>query len=215
MPNTFSALAVLVVALLPGALYVWAFEREAGPWGIGFADRVLRFIGGSAIFHALLAPFSYWVYSTFVASERLTDGRPLPWLLWVAGLAYVFIPLIAGFLVGRGTASGKPWARIMAGPHPEPRAFDHLFARNPTGWVRVRLKSTHTWLGGAFATLPDGRRSYASRYPEEGDLYLVQGAEVDPTTGQFRRSENGRVVVRDAALLIGLDEVDYLEFIHR
>ena len=47
MPNTFQALAVLLVALLPGALYVWSFERQAGRWGIGLSDRVLRFVGGS------------------------------------------------------------------------------------------------------------------------------------------------------------------------
>ena len=49
MPDTFQALAVITIALLPGALYVWAFERQAGRWGIGFSDRALRFVGGSAL----------------------------------------------------------------------------------------------------------------------------------------------------------------------
>ena len=52
MPDTFQAIAVLAVALLPGALHVWAFERQAGRWGIGLSDRLLRFVGGSVLFHA-------------------------------------------------------------------------------------------------------------------------------------------------------------------
>ncbi len=35
MPSTFQTAAVFVVALRPGALYVWAFERQAGRYGIG------------------------------------------------------------------------------------------------------------------------------------------------------------------------------------
>lgn len=48
MPQSFQAVAVTLIALLPGALYVWAFERQAGRYGIGLSDRVLRFVGGSA-----------------------------------------------------------------------------------------------------------------------------------------------------------------------
>ena len=63
MPDTFQAVAVAVVALLPGALYVWAFERQAGRWGIGLSDRLLRFVGGSALFHAAAAPLTYWIWA--------------------------------------------------------------------------------------------------------------------------------------------------------
>src|SRR4029079_5530354 len=59
MPDTLEAVAALVLALLPGALYVWAYERPVGAWGIGLSDRVLRFVGVSAILHALLAPLTY------------------------------------------------------------------------------------------------------------------------------------------------------------
>jgi hypothetical protein len=60
MPETFQSLAVLVLALLPGSLYVWAFERQAGAWGIRLADRLFRFVGFSAVLHALIAPITYW-----------------------------------------------------------------------------------------------------------------------------------------------------------
>ena len=43
-PSTMEALAILVVAFVPGAAYVWAFERQAGPYGVTLADRMMRFL---------------------------------------------------------------------------------------------------------------------------------------------------------------------------
>jgi hypothetical protein len=65
LPATFQALIILLLALLPGALYVWAFERLAGAWGVRFSDRILRFVEVSAIMHALLAPITYWLWIEF------------------------------------------------------------------------------------------------------------------------------------------------------
>lgn len=50
MPNSFEAIAVVFIAILPGALYVWGFERIVGNWGIGLSDRLLRFLGASLSF---------------------------------------------------------------------------------------------------------------------------------------------------------------------
>jgi hypothetical protein len=64
--DTFQALWILLLAFLPGAPYVWAFEREAGGWGLGVTDRLLRFVGVSAVFHALAAPLTYIAYQHYV-----------------------------------------------------------------------------------------------------------------------------------------------------
>jgi hypothetical protein len=56
MTGTFEGLAVVALALIPGALFVWSFERIAGGWGIGFSDRLLRFLGVSVLLHVALAP---------------------------------------------------------------------------------------------------------------------------------------------------------------
>jgi hypothetical protein len=60
--DSFEALAVTILALLPGALFTWSFEREVGDRGAGLADRVYRFVGFSAIFHAALAypEYLFW-----------------------------------------------------------------------------------------------------------------------------------------------------------
>lgn len=69
------------------------------------------------------------------------------------------------------------------------------------------------WLAGAFATRADGSRSYASGYPEDPDLYLVETVDVDPTTGTFRVDDEGRPIPRGSAMLVRWEEVEYLEFI--
>jgi hypothetical protein len=76
--STFQAIAVTVVALLPGALYVWGFEGQLGLWGIRLVDRLLRFFGYSAGFHALLSPGTYWFYATYAETGRLAAGGGCP-----------------------------------------------------------------------------------------------------------------------------------------
>src|SRR5437016_8193326 len=112
MPSTFQALSVLNVALLPGALYVWSFERLAGAWGVKLSDRFFRFVGVSAVFHAIAAPATYGLWSHYVRSGRLASGR-VPLLLWVGPILYVAAPIVAGTVVGWGTRSGHRWTRIF------------------------------------------------------------------------------------------------------
>lgn len=211
MPNTFQALAVLLVALLPGALYVWSFERQAGRCGIGLSDRLLRFVGGSAIFQACVAPASYWLWST--QWPEIRTGEAPSWWLWLLAVIYVAAPLTAGTCIGHGTRQGAKWSTWFTDPDPAPRAWDHLFQQGSNGWVRVRLKSG-AWIGGAFTTSPDGRPSYAAGYPEEQDLYLSATAVIDPDTGAFAYDSDGGVVQElEKGLLIRWDEVEYLQFI--
>lgn len=208
--ETFEAIAVAVVAMLPGALYVWGFERQVGNWGIGLSDRLFRFFGTSALFHVLIAPLTYWLWATYVRSGEVGNGRPLPLWLWLIVLGYVAIPFLGGTRVGVGTRNGESWARVFTGPDPAPRAWDHFFASRPDGWVRLRLKS-RVWIGGAYAPSDGGIASYAAGYPESQDLFLAETVEVDPDSGEFI-IVNGQPVFRGTSLLIRWDEVEFLEF---
>ena len=187
MPDTFQALVVLIVALLPGALYTWSFERLVGAWGVGLADRVLRFIGVSAVFQAAIAPFTIWGWRTYILTDRLQDGD-VPIALWLLPLLYVAIPIAVGVIVGRGTVQQRPWSRAFTGPTPAPRAWDYVFGLQPDGWVRVRLKSG-VWLGGAFIER-GGRRAPLVRRRVSGRTGSV------PRRGVLRRSRVGRVRTR-------------------
>jgi hypothetical protein len=47
LPTSLVALGIILIAVLPGAVYTWAFEREAGSYGVTLADRTLRFLAAS------------------------------------------------------------------------------------------------------------------------------------------------------------------------
>jgi len=195
--------------LFPGALYVCAFERQAGRWGIGLSDRLLRFVGGSAVFHAVFAPISYWLWAE--QWDDIRNGRSVTWWLWFAAVTFVATPAVVGTTVGLGVRRQQSWTRLFTGPDPAPRAWDHLFGRKADGWVRLRLKSG-VWLGGAYADA-NGRRSYAAGYPEPQDLYLAAAIEVDAETGEFAVSDDGQVVLLEGGLLVRWEEAEHLEFI--
>lgn len=208
MAGTFEALGVVVVAILPGGAYVWALERRLGPWGAGATDRILRLIGTSAAFHVVAAPLSYWLWAELVRPGRVARGEPLSWLFWLVPVAYVGMPWLFGTLVGSAAQSGRlprVFDRVLFVR--SPRAWDVLWADpNRRGWVRLRLKSG-VWIWGGFgAHFPGGPSSYASRFPEPGDLWLapVLGPDGKP------RGEGA-----PSGVLVRWEEVEYLEFVPR
>jgi hypothetical protein len=214
VPDTFQAVAVLVLAVLPGALYVWAFERIVGPWGIGFTDRLLRFIGISAGLHVLLAPVTYRWYRLYVHSGDLAAGKTLPLAVWITLIAYVFVPMVMGFLVGHATRRNARWSSLIVGEQPAPRAWDELFLQGGKGYVRLKLKSEGNWVAGWFGSARLGgqlRYSRIARYPETQDLYLVQTLKCDERSGEFLL-RNGHVIPSDVSLLVRWEEVEYLYF---
>lgn len=212
VPTSLQAVAALIVALLPGALYFWSYERIAGRWGANLTDRLFRFIGASALFHAVLAPATYWFWTTYW--PRIVAGDSVSWWLWAVVVAYVAVPLLGGTTVGFGTRNRWWWAKFISGPDPAPRAWDHLFQGKRDGWVRLKLKSG-TWVGGAYATSDgDQLQSYTAGYPEDQDLFLSSTSPLDPETGEFLLDTDGHVVVAPlSGLLVRWEEVEYLEFI--
>ena len=197
------------MAFLAGALFVRAFERLAGQFGIQRKDRVLRFVGGSAVFLALFSTPLYWLYSNYW--QAFAGGQPLPRWLAVAPIAYVALPTVAGTLLGYGIIEGHRWTRGLSEIGRPPRAWDHLFQEGRRGWVRCRLKSG-TWVGGAFAEV-HGRQSVVARYPEPQDLYLAATIDVDPRTGELRGDWH-TAADEDTGILLRWEDVEYLEFIH-
>jgi hypothetical protein len=213
MISTFQALAVAAIALLPGAMYVWGFERTVGGrWGLQLADRLPRFFGYSAIFQALLSPATYWFYANYIRPQRFQAGRPLPLWLWVVAVAYVVIPYVTGRVIGTGVRKEWRWAALLAGKSHAPRAWDHLFSPEPVAWIRIKLKSG-PWIAGAFALDHHGRRrSYAAGYPHEQDLYLAEQLRVDPETGDLELDGDGNVLLLGRGVLIRWSEIEYLTY---
>lgn len=209
MPTSLNAVAALVIALLPGALYIWSFERLAGRWGVGLSDRILRFLGASAVIHAIVAPGSYWLWVS--RWPTIAEGEANPLLLWAVAAFYVGTPLLVGTLVGAAARGRSAWTRWITGPDPAPRAWDYLFQGERDGWVRLRLK-TGVWIGGAYATYGE-MSSYSSGYPEQQDVFLARSVELDPSTGEFILDAGGGPRIGSGGLLVRWEEVEYLEFI--
>lgn len=163
----------------------------------------------SAIFHALIAPITCHFVVPQMKAARAAE--PLSRWSWPLVLAYVVVPVVAGSLAGAVIRSGYPWATKLFGANRPPLAWDHLFSRGLDGWVRARLRSG-TWIGGAYA-FANGRRSYASGYPDAQKHYLAATVQVDPETGDWLYDDDGQLVLSDGGLLLKWDDVEYLEFV--
>jgi Family of unknown function (DUF6338) len=211
--NTFQALAVTLLAVLPGASYTFAYERVVGAFGVSLSDRLVRFTAASAIFHALLSGPELDLYREFVSSGRLGRGDVEPWLFQLIVMTYVFLPTAAGSFLGHGRRRGWQWVLWLTGASTEPRAWDYLWRREGvTLIVRLKLKSG-AWLGGFFGNVPGSPGSYAAGYPEAQDLFLGVQVQVDPETGAFERDADGRVqpVPSKSGLLVRWDEIEYID----
>jgi len=190
MPSDVTGLIVIIGAVLPGAAYIWAFERQAGSFGVTLADRTLRFTAISMFFHIILGWLEYYLYRIWFTSHQFRAGQFAA--LWTLVLLLTAIPGLTGYVIGklhatRNSRVGMKWIRrlltdkgeerllrIFVGNEPEPRAWDNLFCERPRVYIRVRT-TNGDWLGGRFAD-----RSYAAGYPNDTDLYLEEAFQLNP-----------------------------------
>jgi Family of unknown function (DUF6338) len=185
VPDTAVGLLLLVVAVLPGLTYTLAFERQAGAYGVTLADRTLRFIAVSAVFHVLAGWPEYWVWRTTVAEGGPVRSGQFA-VLWAAAVLLLVLPAVTGTLVGQVYVhrDDRPrWQqgvlRWTLGPELAPRAWDDFFSDRPATYLRIRTVdgTTHA---GLFAS-----ESYAAGFPQEPDLLLEEAWSLDPDSGEL------------------------------
>lgn len=203
-------------AILPGALATWGFEREAGAWGAGLADRVLRFLGWSAVLHAVAAPVTFLLWRECVrdppgqTTSPLIEGK-IPFWAWPVFLGYLVLPLLGGTVVGRASRHQRSWAKALVGEYPVPTAWEHVIRERPSGIIRIRLKSK-VYAGGLFQALDNGETAYAAGYSSTPlDIWLVRVVVVDADTGQFILRPDGSPQVLDSGMLVRYEEIETLE----
>ncbi|MGI5459539.1 DUF6338 family protein [Streptomyces sp. CA-249302] len=210
--GSFEALLATLLGVVPGALYTWELEKQAGAWGVNLSDRVLRFLGVSVLFHLVLAPLTWWLIRE--SRHGLPPTHVFPWLLWPVVAVYALVPALLGHVVGVGTRRRRPWSRRLTGPAPAPRAWDQVFSYEGSFWLRIRLKDTsggeNGWFAGAFSPARRGPHSYASGFPHDQDIYLAETVEVDPVSGRIRLVE-GRPQFRGVGVLMRWEEIAYAE----
>ncbi|MFF0204775.1 DUF6338 family protein [Streptomyces sp. NPDC005017] len=200
MSTTLPFLVLALLALLPGALFVYTIEALLQRYGGDVADRTMRFIAASAV---LWLPF-FWVlymlYTHIWHVQRSVAGRvvyvnrfttnDLPqWFYWVIA-GYVAVPILLGafvaFLIRNSTKAqdiviGKPLSRS---------AWQTLFkyggGGNNTGTgralvVRAQLNDEDaTVVAGYF-----GPQSVTPAGESEGDVWLEAQVRLDDQ-GQLR-----------------------------
>src|SRR5579875_2421058 len=110
MPSTFQALAVALLALLPGALYELAREQRSGRWGLRGTDQLFRMLGFSVVVQVVLAQLTYWLYGHYIITGHFRQGRPVSGWLWVLLIAYLVVP----FAFGRFTALGHRYRSLQS-----------------------------------------------------------------------------------------------------
>jgi Family of unknown function (DUF6338) len=196
-PASFIALAIVIVAVVPGSMYTWAYEREASAFGVTLADRTLRFIAISLLFHLALGWPEYALYRLALAGPRFGAGQFAA--TWAAVLLVVALPGVLGTVLGGLYAtrnSREGWVlirkrlspdrerrllRLVLGRTPAPRAWDDLFSDRPTMYLRIQT-TDGTPVAGLFAD-----DSYAGGFPQETDLFLEDAWDL-ADDGSFGKS---------------------------
>ncbi len=206
MPSTLQAIAAFLIAVLPGALTVWGFERVSGRWSIGLSDRILRFIGVSAVLHAIAAPATYLIWHSYLRPGAVGPDEKLPLGLWAVALAYVTVPLVLGTIIAYGVKNEWKGITHVVGANPAPTAWDAVFASEPTGlFVLAKLKSGG-WIGGQYV-----EGSYVGGYPEPADIYLRRELQVDEDARDFVFGADGQPLPQGTyGVLVRWEEVEFL-----
>ncbi|MDT0268241.1 DUF6338 family protein [Streptomyces sp. DSM 44915] len=201
-PSTVVQLALLALAVLPGAVYQFLRERFRGPvpGERELGERVLRALVASILLDAVYALLAGPALLRLLrgADGRGWDGvleRPRMAGLWALVLLIAVPALAAGLVSWR---ERRRWAARFQGT---PTAWDHMFRARGSCFVRIRLKDGR-WVGGWY-----GGRSYASSYPHPPEIFLESAWRMRADGGFERR------VAHTAGLRVLGEDMDVLEFL--
>jgi len=161
MPNTFSAVLVIVVFVIPGfianRILSAAHSRSASSDG----HTVLEAIALSSLNYAFLS----WL----LALAWLNHWYENPFLLVTIASCTLFVsPVVIALVFARlvDTKWGANFRLAFGMAHPVLKAWDSFFRTGKICWVVATLK------GGRVIAGYYGPNSYASSFPAEEDLYL-------------------------------------------
>jgi len=120
-----------------------------------------------------------------------------PFMLFFVGLFVLFVaPIIWPIIFTKMVKSKKIFKNLQI---PFPKAWDFFFDKRKPCFVLIHLKNGKL-IGGYY-----GINSYATSYPNEGDLYLELVYETD-NLGHF-----GKCIQDSKGMLIRQNDYDYIE----
>lgn len=202
-PSTVVQIALTVLVVLPGMTYQFLRERWRGPvpGQHELGERVLRAVTASAILDT--------VYLIVAGPQLITLARGTSAYPWgglerdprLSGLVALLLFIVVPAAAAAGV-SAQQRRHLRARFRGTPTAWDHAFRDREPCFVRARLKSGG-WVGGWF-----GSRSFASSYPNPGELFLQTA---------WRMNKDGSFAARSqqtAGLYVRYEDIDVLEIIN-
>jgi hypothetical protein len=170
MPNTFSAVLVIVVFVIPGfianRILSAAHSRSASSDG----NTVLEAIALSSLNYAFLS----WL----LALAWIHHWYENPFLLVAIAFCTLFVcPVVIALVFARFVDArwGAKFRLAFGMAHPVLKAWDTFFRTGKRCWVVATLKGGRV-IAGYF-----GPNSYASSFPAEEDLYLEKLCKLSAT----------------------------------
>lgn len=187
---TLDALGLLAALAFPGLVSMQVYRAVLPARALDWKDGLVAALFYSVVNYAL----GFWALLYILDARRLDTAPWTYWfcLVWLFVLAPILLPLAYRWLVTR-----TPLRRWLLAPYPT--AFDYFFGQKLPCFVIVTLKSGGR-IGGYW-----GDRSYASSFPEQGDLYLSAAVALTPE-GKFAEAVPGSLGV-----LVRRDEYTHLE----
>lgn len=186
-------LRLFVVFVLPGLISMQVYRLILPAKSIKWATALLEGLFYSSINYALLSPLVWFMHR---------GGFPTEHPVWygVLGIVVLFVgPVLWPILLSLFIRNTEVVRHLQL---PYPSAWDYYFDEREPAFVLVHLK-TGKLVGGYFGT-----RSYATSFPNQGDLYLeaVYETSDDGTFGEPIEDTDGMIITKE--------EYHYVELFH-
>lgn len=202
-PSSVQQVALLILVVLPGVTYQFLRERWRGPvpGQRELGERLLRAVTASVVLDAVYLIVAGPQLLHLARGPNAEGGwngltRDLRLSGLVGLLLFVLVPAAAA-----GWMSSRERQRLHARFRGTPSAWDHAFRDRGPCFIRVRFKNG-SWTGGWFGT-----KSFASSYPDTGELFLQTAWRMNPDGSFASKSENS------AGLYIRYEDIDLLEIL--
>lgn len=192
IPVESNALAVFIAVVFPGLIsmhiYRMIMPTRRIDWGKSFQEGL--FYG--ALNFGMCFPIIYLIHL-----KDFPNTHPVLYSIGV--LVVILIAPVLWPMLWLKIAKTRWYARRFQIPHPS--AWDWFFDKREPVFVLVHLNDG-TKIGGYY-----GSQSFASAFPDEGDLYLQKVLKTDQQSGEFTGyidNTRGLLIRRDEYKMIEL-----------
>jgi len=196
IPENVPQLLILLVFVIPGAVYQAVRSRLLGPTPDeqDVTNRVLRAIGFSAGLNAI---YALLLGPSLVRVVRDAPTNPRT----IALLGLILMVVVPVSLAYVNYLRFRQGLTLKTTYDPTPSAWDFMFQNREECFVRVRTQDGQ-WVGGWF-----GQDSYASSFPDPRDLFIQAAYHMKPD-GSFGERLEGTLGV-----YVRCTEADVVEFL--